>query len=235
MSLEPGRSASSGQTSLALFLGDIVMELRSSWHEHSYCIRVIVIAAVLVAFLSGGAGAQQPHRPGTLKPGPAGPQENKQDLPAGSPEKTPSGPKGTPCSGFSLCQLHPADVKAGIFWGSGNLTVDRLVAPGPFNPYQGSVMFAGFEHRTDTGLDDTFLGFEGGFRWGEKLSIITALDTNMGRNNQFRQATDATAAQSYPGGNAALGTLYLPVNTRGIIALPDNNSIWNWDRALRSE
>ena len=190
------------------------MESRSSWRGCSYCFRVIAIAFMLAAVLSGYAGAQQvpaagnpeivpsdsqakQQVPPAAKPevAPSGSQAGQQVAPAAEPEKTPSGPKSKPCSGFSLCQLHPEDLKAGVFWGSGNLTVDRLVAPGPVDPLQG-LLFAGFKHRTDTGLNDTFLAFEGGFRWGDKLSIITALDTNIGRENQFRQATDATAGQT---------------------------------------
>ena len=219
------------------------MESRSSWRGCSYCFRVIAVAFMLAAVLSAYAGAQQV--PPAAKPevAPSGFQAGQQVAPAAEPEKIPSGPKSKPCSGFSLCQLHPEDLKAGVFWGSGNLTVDRLVAPGP-TPlsalgYGGTgPLFAGFKHRSDTSLDDTFLAFEGGFRWGDKLSVITALDTNIGRENQFRQATDATAGQNYllgrpqSAGSSTLGALFLPDNTKGLIALPDKNSIWNWDQAF---
>lgn len=208
------------------------MESRSHWHGCSCCFRVITIAVVLLVLLSGYAGAQVVPQAGKSEIAPSDSQASQQVAPAASPEKTPSGSKSKPCSGFSLCQLHPEDLNAGVFWGGGSLTVDRLVAPGPVDPFQG-LLFAGFKHRTDTDLNDTFLAFEGGFRWGDKLSIITALDTNIGRENQFRQATDATAGQtSGVPYNVTLGLLALPNNTRGFIALPDKNSIWDWDQGF---
>jgi hypothetical protein len=187
---------------------------------------------ILVGVLSGYAVAQQAALPaGKPETAPPDSQAGRQVTPAADPEKSPSGSKSKPCSGFSLCQFHPEDLKAGVFWGAGSLTVDRLVAPGPVDPW--GLLFGGFKHRTDTDLNDTFLAFEGGFRWGDKLSVITGLDTNIGRENQFRQATDATAGQtSGIGYNGTLGLLYLPNNTRGFIALPDKNSIWDWDQGF---
>jgi hypothetical protein len=189
---------------------------------------------MLAALLSGYAGAQQAPPAGNPEIVPSGPQANQQVPPAADPEKTPSGPKSKPCSGFSLCQLHPEDLKAGVFWGGGSFTVDRNVAPGATNSFYDHP-FSGFKHRTDTDLNDTFLAFEGGFRWGDKLSVITGVDTNVGRENQFRQATAVTPAQTiYSGGISPTlgGLLYLPNNTGGLIALGDRNSIWNWDQGF---
>ena len=191
------------------------MESRFSRHGCTYSFQAITIVVILVGILSGHAGAD------------GGPS-------IGNPEMTPSESQGDPCSDSPLCQLRQGDFKVGIFWGDGSMNVHRNIAPGPAT-YLTIIgpTFAGFKHRTDTSLNDTFLAIQEGFRWGDMLVATTSLDTNIGRQNQFKQTSSASPGQSLPSYNTTLGTvLFLPDNTNGVITLEDKNRILNLDQCF---
>ena len=189
------------------------MESRSSWQGCSCCFQVITVAVMLVAIWAGYARAQSVPS-------------------AGTPEKDPSATQGDSSSGSALSQLHPSDLKAGIFWGIGRMSVVRDVAPGPASVAVlagggNGPAFAGFKNRSETSLNDTFLAVEWGCRWSDKLFGTISLDTNIGRQTQFTQTSSASPGQTDIGGNPALGVLFLPDNTKGVITLDDNKRIWN--------
>ncbi len=149
----------------------------------------------------------------------------------------PQGPQDHFGSAFSPSQLHLDDIKAGIFWGGGLMSVDRIVAPGPapVSVLAGGGLgpaFPGFRNRTDTSLNDPFLAVEGGFRWGDMLVATTSVDTNIRLQNQFTQTSSATSGQTNFAGNPTLGVLFLPDNTKGVITLDERNTMWDLDQCF---
>lgn len=144
--------------------------------------------------------------------------------PVGNPKMPSSDVQGNVHSGFLPRQLQFGDLKAGIFWGDGKMSVSRDIAQGAASdPWIGTV-FPGFNHRSDTSLDDTFVAVEWGFRWGDRLVGTTSFDTNIGQETEYKQTSIGT-------GRNNMGILSLPGDS-GIITLHNENRILNLDQSF---
>ncbi|HTZ18123.1 MAG TPA: hypothetical protein VMB78_06750 [Dissulfurispiraceae bacterium] len=172
-----------------------------------YPFQKLIIPVILTAILSCYAGAQE--------------------VPSGDkPEINPSESHGNSHSSSLPSGFQIGDMKAGIFWGDGRMTVDRQVAVSP-----SPLLFpSGFEHRSITNFNDPFLTFEWGFRLGDIMSATTSVDTNIAEQRKFTQTS--TGAQTGVPYNSAMSILALPANTTGIIALDSRNNIWDLNECL---
>jgi hypothetical protein len=116
--------------------------------------------------------------------------------------------------------LGVTSARVGLFYGSGDIRVEDIVALGQNNIllYQD---FSSFVHHRKADLRDAYFSGVIGIGTAERECLTFSVETNLGASTRFRQYTDAAnLAIPY---RAALGVLALGNNGVGLITLNNKN------------